>query len=158
MRATKHHSLMAAGLQMPSGCMDSIPFLSSTSCQPFSSLAWSGPASIHSSRGDHQGSLSYKTSRKVGQDKESLPGPSHWVAPPLICSRGVVSSSGEGATFSLSPAHSQDVIDLLRAAAGDLRTEIVRVAFSISSQGTYIWTRVFHSQVRVHLPPAQSAG
>lgn len=34
MRATKHHSLMAAGLQMPSGCMDSMSFLSSISCPP----------------------------------------------------------------------------------------------------------------------------
>lgn len=39
------------------------------------------------------------------------------------------------------------MIDLLRAAAGDLRTEIVRVAFSILSQSITIWTRSLNSQV-----------
>lgn len=43
------------------------------------------------------------------------------------------------------------MIDLLRAAAGDLRTEIVRVAFSILSQSITIRTRSLNSQVS--LPP-----
>lgn len=44
------------------------------------------------------------------------------------------------------------MIDLLRAAAGDLRTEIVRVAFSILSQSITIWTRSLEI-ARSLLPP-----
>lgn len=144
------------GLQMPFGCVgfDVAPLV--YLMPPFPALPC--PALLrnlpsHPLVKNMQGGLHYRLHSRSVRIRNHSPGRFDWASslvdlpkrrPPLLLWRR--------AMFSLSTGHGYaNVIDLLRAAAGDLRTEIVRVAFSILSQSITIWARSLNSQVS--LPP-----
>lgn len=149
-------SLMAAACRCHLGVWALMSLSSSISCRPslpFPALpcfATSPPSLLVKNM---QGGLHYRLHSRSVRIRNHSPGRFDWASslvdlpkrrPPLLLWRR--------AMFSLSTGHGYaNVIDLLRAAAGDLRTEIVRVAFSIWSQSITIWARSLNSQVS--LPP-----
>lgn len=110
-RHARHQtSLMAAACRCQSGCVGLMSSLSSISCHaplPFPTLPCStSQPPAHPSREGHARQSAIQTSLHVGQDKESLPGCSHW-APPLIdlLKRRPPLLLLRWATFSLSTGH-----------------------------------------------------